>query len=146
MQGGILHLSSAERQRMGFAERRAEGSGHGGSDARASNAAGAYSFQSRPGVSCRATGHSPYPTEPSGDMDLHFFAPQNAATESGNAGIEIVLGERFPSVTVFGISLAPGGHQTMKRYVFPADHSAPSPLESKSPSQHHAELLKDDRF
>ena len=48
---------------------------------------------------------------------LHFFAPQNAATESGNAGIEIVLGERFPSVTVFGLSLARGGHQTMKRSI-----------------------------
>src|SRR5580693_2111421 len=29
-----------------------KGSGHGGSDARASNAPGAYSFQSRSGVSC----------------------------------------------------------------------------------------------
>jgi hypothetical protein len=48
---------------------------------------------------------------------LHFFAPQNAATESGNAGIEIVLGERFPGVTVFGLSLARGGHQTMKRSI-----------------------------
>ena len=48
---------------------------------------------------------------------LHFFATQNAATESGNAGIEIVLGERFPSVTVFGLSLARGGHQTMKRSI-----------------------------
>jgi hypothetical protein len=36
-----------------------------------------------------------------------------AATESGNAGIEIVLGERFLRVTVFGLSLARGGHQTM---------------------------------
>ena len=50
-------------------------------------------------------------------MDYHFFAPLNAATESGNAGIEIVLGERFPSVTVFGLSLARGGHQTMKRSI-----------------------------
>jgi hypothetical protein len=32
-------------------------------------------------------------------------------------GIEIVLGERFPSVTVFGLSLARGGHQTMKRSI-----------------------------
>jgi hypothetical protein len=48
---------------------------------------------------------------------LRFFAPQNAATESGNAGIEIVLGERFPSVKVFGLSLARGGHQTMKRSI-----------------------------
>jgi hypothetical protein len=47
---------------------------------------------------------------------LHFFAPQNAATESGSAGIEIILGERFPSVTVFGLSLARGGH-TMKRSI-----------------------------
>jgi hypothetical protein len=39
---------------------------------------------------------------------LQFFAPQNAAVESGNAGIEIVLGKRFPSVTVFGLSLARG--------------------------------------
>jgi hypothetical protein len=57
------------------------------------------------------------PTEPSGRHGLHFFAPQNAATESGNAGIEIVLGERFPGVTVFGLSLARGGHQTMKRSI-----------------------------
>jgi hypothetical protein len=48
---------------------------------------------------------------------LHFFVPQNAATESRNAGMEIVLGERFPSVTVFGLSLARGGHQTMKRSI-----------------------------
>jgi hypothetical protein len=47
----------------------------------------------------------------------HFFAPQNAAAESGNAGIEIVLGVRFPSVTVFGLFLARGGHQTMKRSI-----------------------------
>ena len=52
-------------------------------------------------------------------LQRHFFTPQNAATESGNAGIEIVLGERFPSVTVFGLSLARGGHQTMKRSVRP---------------------------
>jgi hypothetical protein len=57
------------------------------------------------------------PTEPSGDTGLHFFAPQNEATESGNAGIEIVLGERFPSVTVFGLFLARGGHQAMKRSI-----------------------------
>jgi hypothetical protein len=48
---------------------------------------------------------------------LHFFAPQNGATESGNAGIEIVVGERFPGVTVFGLSLAHGGHQTMKHSI-----------------------------
>jgi hypothetical protein len=29
--------------------------------------------------------------------------------------MEIVLGQRFPGVTVFGLSLASGGHQTMKR-------------------------------
>jgi hypothetical protein len=57
------------------------------------------------------------PTEPFRRHGLHLFAPQNAATESGNAGIEIVLGERFPSVTVFGLSLARGGHQTMKRSI-----------------------------
>jgi hypothetical protein len=45
------------------------------------------------------------------------FGRQNAATESGNAGTEIVLGERFPSVTVFGLFLARGGHQTMKRSI-----------------------------
>jgi hypothetical protein len=45
---------------------------------------------------------------------ITLFALQNAATESGNAGIEIVLGERFPSVTVFGLSLTRGDHQTMK--------------------------------
>jgi hypothetical protein len=43
---------------------------------------------------------------------ITLFAPQNAATESGTAGIEIVLG-----VTVFGLSLARGGHQTMKRSI-----------------------------
>jgi hypothetical protein len=48
---------------------------------------------------------------------ITLFAPQNAATESGDAGIEIVLGERFPGVAVFGLSLARGGHQTMKRSV-----------------------------
>jgi hypothetical protein len=48
---------------------------------------------------------------------ITLFAPQNAATESGNAGIEIVLGERFPSVTDFGLFLARGGHQTMKRSI-----------------------------
>jgi hypothetical protein len=37
--------------------------------------------------------------------------------ERGNAGIEIVLGERFPGVTVFSLSLARGGHQTMKRSI-----------------------------
>jgi len=37
---------------------------------------------------------------------ITLFAQQNAATESGNAGIEIVLGERFPGATVFGLSLA----------------------------------------
>ena len=42
------------------------------------------------------------------------FGRQKAATESGNAGTEIVLGERFPRVTVFGLSLARGGHQAMK--------------------------------
>jgi hypothetical protein len=57
------------------------------------------------------------PTEPFRRHGLHFFAPQNAATESGNAGIAIVLGERFPSVTVFGLSLARGGHQTMKHSI-----------------------------
>jgi hypothetical protein len=31
--------------------------------------------------------------------------------------MEIVLGERFPSVTVFGLFLAGGGHQTMKRSI-----------------------------
>ncbi len=41
---------------MGFAERRAKGSGHGGSDARASNAPD--SFQSRSGVCCRDPGIS----------------------------------------------------------------------------------------
>jgi len=48
---------------------------------------------------------------------VRSFAPHNAATESGNAGIEIVLGERFPGVTVFGLSLARGGHQTMKHSI-----------------------------
>lgn len=45
------------------------------------------------------------------------------ATESGNAGIEIVLGERFPSVTVFGLSLARGGHQTMEHAYRSAGHA-----------------------
>ena len=60
------------RQRMGFAKRRAEEVWVGGSGARASNGPGAYSFQSRSGVSCRATGHSLHPTEASGDMDYTF--------------------------------------------------------------------------
>jgi hypothetical protein len=61
------------RQRMGFTERRAEGTGRGGSNARAIHLD---------------------PAEPSGVMD-YTFAPQNAAAESGMQGIEIVLGERF---------------------------------------------------
>jgi len=48
---------------------------------------------------------------------ITLFRSADAATEGGNAGIEIVLGERFPSVTVFGLSLARGGHQTMKRSI-----------------------------
>ena len=71
------------RQRMGFAERRAEGIW-------ASNAPGAYSFQS-------------------GDMDYTFSLPQNAATESGNSGTEMVLGERF----------APGRFALTKANTFP---------------------------
>jgi hypothetical protein len=76
---------------MGFAERRAEG------------------------IWARRFGRQSI--QRAGRHGLHFFAPQNAATESSNAGIEIVLGERFPSVTVFGLSLARGGHQTMKRSI-----------------------------
>jgi len=33
---------------------------------------------------------------------ITLFAPQNAATESGNAGTEIVLGERFPAGLMLG--------------------------------------------
>jgi len=51
-------------------------------------------------------------------MHYTFSLRRNAATESGNAGIEIVLGERFPAVKVFGLSLARGGHQRMKRSIF----------------------------
>ena len=50
-------------------------------------------------------------------MDYTFSLPQNAATESGKAGIEIVLGKSFFGVSVFGLFLARGGHQTMKRSI-----------------------------
>jgi hypothetical protein len=50
-------------------------------------------------------------------MDYNFSLRGTRATESGNAGDRDCLGERFPSVTVFGLALARGGHQTMKRSI-----------------------------
>ena len=44
-----------------------------------------------------------------GDMDYTFSLPQNAATESGNSGTEMVLGERF----------APGRFALTKANTFP---------------------------
>jgi len=88
---------------MGFAERRAEGIW--------ARRFGRQSIQRVEPLAIHLD-----PTEPFRRHGLHFFAPQKAATESGNAGIEIVLGERLPSVTVFGFS-ARGGHQTMKRSI-----------------------------
>ena len=46
------------------------------------------------------------PTKPSEDMDYTFSLRRTRRLRPANAGIEIVLGERCPSGTVFGLSLA----------------------------------------
>jgi hypothetical protein len=103
---------------MGFAERRAEGTWARRFGRQSIQRAGCL-FLPVTRLACLVEPLAIHldPTEPSGDMDYTFSLRGNAATESGNAGIGIVLGERCPSVKVFGLSLARGGHQTMKRSI-----------------------------
>ena len=61
--------------------------------------------------------------DPAPDIVVRF---DDVLTGLNFKGIEIVLGERFPGVTVFGLFLrAPCGHQTMK-------HSTPILIDTPS--------------